>query len=170
MKPFTLIFTFLVVVIFTGCSDTSNVSPSSMQPAFQAVNDNQATILQKGKNKTSCSVCGMYLPKYYKTNHASKLKGGEVKQYCSLHCLIHDNEVNKNDLYHVMVVDVKSLKFISAQNAYYVVGSDRPGTMSHISKYAFAKRKDADSFAKKYGGSVMNFYDAYTVAYKDFLR
>ena len=43
-----------------------------------------------------------------------------------------------------------------------------PGTMTRYSKYAFAKRKDADAFAKKHGGHVMNFYDAYTVAIQDF--
>ncbi|MGC9351633.1 MAG: nitrous oxide reductase accessory protein NosL, partial [Sulfurovum sp.] len=57
-----------------------------------------------------------------------------------------------------------------AQSAYYVVGSMKEGTMTRFSKYAFAKREDADAFVKKYGGHVMNFYDAYTIAVQDFME
>jgi nitrous oxide reductase accessory protein NosL len=68
------------------------------------------------------------------------------------------------------VVDAKTLCFIPALSAYYVVGSNKPATMSKTSKYAFAKKSDAQAFAKAYGGKVMKFYDAYKVATKDFTR
>jgi len=112
----------------------------------------------------------MDLPTFYKTNHASISKENMVRQYCSLHCVVHDNEINRTDLYDLKVVDVTTLKFIPAQSAFYVVGSNREATMSNFSKYAFAKRKDADLFVKEYGGYVMNFYDAYTIAMQDFIQ
>ncbi|MGC9350642.1 MAG: nitrous oxide reductase accessory protein NosL, partial [Sulfurovum sp.] len=77
-----------------------------------------------------CIVCGMHLPTFYKTNHAATTKDNHIRQYCSLHCFVYDNEINEKDLYDVKVVDVTSLKFISAQSAYYVVGSMKEGTMT----------------------------------------
>jgi copper chaperone NosL len=168
MRFFTL-FILTVMLFVSGCSRNPPMTSAHLLPAFQTVPSNDAILLQQGDNRTSCAVCGTHLPSFYKTNHAATLKNGRQKQYCSLHCLVYDNEVNKTDLYDLKVVDVTTLKFIPAQSAYYVVGSDCPGTMSPISKYAFAKRSDADAFAKAYGGLVMNFYDAYTVAYEDFV-
>ena len=104
---------------------------------------------------------------FYKTNHAADTKDG-TKQYCSIHCVVQDNEMNKTDLKNLRVVDVTSLKFTQALEAYYVVGSSKPATMSKTSKYAFAKEEDAKAFAKEFGGKIMKFYDTYSVATKDF--
>jgi len=38
------------------------------------------------------------------------------------------------------------------------MGSDKPGTMSKTSKYAFGKKSDAEKFAKENGGKVMTYY------------
>lgn len=148
----------------------SEPSPAYLKTRFQSVPASQATLLQKGKQREHCVVCGMHLPTFYKTNHAATTKTDHIRQYCSLHCLVHDSEHNRSDLYSVQVVDVTTLKFISAQSAYYVVGSMKEGTMTRFSKYAFAKRADADAFVETYGGHVMNFYDAYTIAVQDFIQ
>jgi len=147
---------------------TASLFGAQMQmKLFQSVPQKKATILQKGKEKNFCSICGMKLPMFYKTNHAAKVNGKE-KQYCSLHCLVEDRELNHATLQHIEVVDTNSLKFIDANKAYYVVGSKKKGTMSMTSKYAFANKADAQAFAKKFGGKVMNFQEAYAEAKKDF--
>ncbi len=167
MKTLFLIIGFL---IFTGCASQSAKIDAAKSPAsFQKVLKKDATILQKGSNKYSCAICGMDLVSFYRTNHAANTKNG-VKQYCSLHCLVYDNEINHTDLMDVKVIDANSLKFISALKAWYVTGSKMPATMSAISKYAFSTKKAATSFAKKYGGEVMRFYDAYDIAIKDFTK
>ena len=168
MHPFTF-FMLIFTLFFSACNHTPAITSTQLMPGFQSVSKNKAIFFQHGSAKHICSVCSMDLSSFYKTNHASTLKDGTHRQYCSLHCLVHDNEINKTDLYDLKVVDVATLKFIPAQSAYYVVGSDRPATMSLVSKYAFAKREDANRFAKMYGGYVMNFYDAYTIAYEDFV-
>ena len=112
----------------------------------------------------------MHLQTFYKTNHAAETKTGTKKQYCSLHCVVHDNEINKTDLLNLKVVDTHSLKFIPASKAFYVVGSSKPGTMSRTSKYAFAKKSQAEAFAKKFGGKIMNLHDTYTESMKDSYR
>ena len=114
----------LLVLLFTGCTkDIATPQQKFFKARFQSVTDKQAIIVQKGKDRFSCTICGMHLPTFYETNHAAITKENHVRQYCSLHCIVHDNEINKIDLYDVKVVDVTTLKFISAQSAYYVVGS-----------------------------------------------
>ena len=128
-----------------------------MPTRFQSVSSNKAIILQEGKSKMFCPQCGMTLPMFYKTNHAAHTDG-KLKQYCSIHCLA-EAMTEGTKLTDIKVVDTTTLKFIDTNTASYVVGSSKPGTMSSISKYAFAKKEDAEAFAKKFGGKVMTFND-----------
>lgn len=126
----------------------------------------EGVLLQK-ENPAWCVVCGMNLKKFYKTNHAVKLKNGDYRQYCSIHCLAEDYPHIKNDIDKILVVDAKSGKFIEAKNAYYVVGSRIKGTMSPVSKIAFATKEDAEAFAKEYGGEIKRFDEVFSQALKD---
>ncbi|WP_421716853.1 nitrous oxide reductase accessory protein NosL [Arcobacter arenosus] len=134
---------------------------------FQTVSFKDATLIQEGKDKTSGVVCGMNLPMFYKTNHSATLDG-KPRQYCSIHCLTEDLKIKKLSLKNIKVVDVTTLKFIDAKSAFYVVGSRQKGTMSMVSKYAFANKKDAFVFSKKYGGEVVDFQKAMEKAMEDF--
>ena len=123
---------------------------------YRSVPMQKATILQTGKAKKFCTVCGMTLPMFYKTNHAATIDG-KTHQYCSIHCM-HEEAMQK--ALHVknpQVVDNNTLKFIKSEDAFYVVGSNKPATMSTISKYAFGTKKTADTFANKFGGVVMSY-------------
>lgn len=131
---------------------------------YQSVPEHQAQLLQKGDTKRYCPSCGMDLVKFYRTSYALK-KGDHTYQYCSLHCLIEANP--DTDLIHAKVVDQKSLKFINAHDAYYVVGSTKPGTMTTNSKYAFGLKEDATAFAKAYGGKILNFHEVLKIATAD---
>jgi len=153
--------TLLIALLVTGSLFAVSMT------MFQSVTPEQATLLQSGKTKKFCPVCGMTLNMFYKTNHAAEHDGHE-KQYCSIHCLVEDKELNHLNLKNIKVVDVTSLKFIDAPKAYYVVGSKKKGTMSMVSKYAFAKLEDAAKFAQENGGKVMDFNGAYMEARKDF--
>jgi nitrous oxide reductase accessory protein NosL len=139
-----------------------------MKKMFQTVDAKDAILVQKGPQKEHCAICGMNLIKFYKTSHAAKLEGKNV-QYCSIHCLTaHINE--GAELENPMVVDVISLKFIPVTEAFYVVGSDVPGTMTPISKYAFKSLNAAKAFQKKHGGKILDFYSAWQEAKKDFKK
>jgi nitrous oxide reductase accessory protein NosL len=167
MKQTWLTITLFLGLLLSGCGEAT---PKHMGKRFQSVPESKAKIVQKGENRDACAICGMHLATFYKTNHAATLKDGSKRQYCSLHCVVHDNEINKTDLANLKVVDAKTLRFIPALSAYYVVGSRKPATMSKTSKYAFAKKSDAEAFAKANGGKIMKFYDAYGVATRDFGR
>ena len=133
---------------------------------FQMVPVEKAELLQSGKGKLYCPNCGMNLVKFYKTSHAKKQKDGSTHQYCSMHCLVEANGAVSD----AKVVDVKSLKFIDASKATYVVGSSQKGTMTMNSKYAFKTKTDAESFAKENGGKLMTFADAAKTASADIAK
>jgi len=136
-----------------------------MPTRFQSVDVSKAQIVQDGKAKMSCTVCGMNLPKFYKTNHASDVDG-KKHQFCSIHCLAKTmNEGKKVE--KMQVVNNEDLKFIDAKKAWYVVGSSKAGTMSKVSKYAFAHVVKAKAFAKEFGGKVMNFNATLALAKKE---
>ncbi len=168
MKKITLLATVFATLFFVGCTDSSTATPKHSKTRFQTVPANQAILVQTGKGRESCVICGMNLPTFYKTNHTAETKTGTKKQYCSLHCVVEDNEINKTDLVNVKAVNTNTLKFIPAHKAFYVVGSSKPATMSRTSKYAFSKKSEADTFAKQFGGKVMNLHDTYTESMKDF--
>ncbi len=167
-----LILISLSLVIITGCSSIApkKVASSKVKKTthkrFQSVSKEEAILLQKGKNREYCHICGMNLVKFYKTSHAAKENGVE-HQYCSIHCLSKDIK-DGAQLENPQVVDVSSLKFIPVTEAYYVVGSKKPATMSRVSKYAFKSLADAKAFQAQNGGKIVDFYSAWQIAKKDF--
>ncbi|QFR43506.1 nitrous oxide reductase accessory protein NosL [Sulfurimonas xiamenensis] len=121
-------------------------------------------LVQKGAQKDWCPVCGMKLGMFYKTSHASKIQNNKDRQYCSIRCLVVDMQEYDINLDDVKVVDVKSQKLIDASSAFYVVGSDVPGTMTKVSKLAFADKKAAEDFSDEHGGKIVDFKTALKMA------
>jgi len=163
---------FRIYAMFTygsgngGHSHHGSTHGASMGKMYQSVEPSKAIILQNGENRTACSRCGMKLPMFYKTNHAAKTEDGTTHQYCSIHCLAEHKHHEKTS--DEIVVNQTTLKFIEARNAFYVVGSSKKGTMSKISKYAFATKEAALSFSQKYGGEVKTYDEAFKIAEQDF--
>ncbi|DAB31169.1 MAG TPA: hypothetical protein CFH84_00090 [Sulfurimonas sp. UBA12504] len=153
-----------LVILMSSCGSHNSMSPK--QVLFQSVSEKDAILLQEGKEKRYCVRCGMDLVRFYKTSHAAEHEGKEL-QYCSIHCL-EEHLGEGVTLKNPRVVDVASLKFISIANAYYVVGSSKRGTMSRVSKYAFADAEEAKKFQKLYGGEIMKFDGAQAKAKEDF--
>jgi nitrous oxide reductase accessory protein NosL len=164
-----IILSMLLLLIVGGCVKEEGKPTTQKFKLFQTVDRKDAIILQKGDKKESCVICGMKLPMFYKTNHVAT-HNGEVRQYCSIHCLAEDRSINKTELSDIKVVAVDTLKFIPIKDATYVVGSDVRGTMSGLSKYAFKGRMSARRFASKHQGKIMNFDEAYQYALKDFAK
>jgi nitrous oxide reductase accessory protein NosL len=136
---------------------------------FQTVPKDKATILQSGRNKNTCTTCGMSLSRFYKVNHAAK-HDVQTKQFCSIHCLAKEKSIEHTSLEDILVVDFKTLKFIDTKSAYYVLGSKKRGVMTKTSKFAFASKEDAEAFMKENAGKIVGFDEAYKDALKDFKR
>lgn len=163
-----ILLTLLALGTLATFAQAEEAKPKKMTKMFQSVSKGEATLLQEGKAKPFCPECGMTLPMFYKTNHAATVDG-KVKQYCSIHCIVEDTQKGSK-LTDIQVVDVTSLKFISADKASYVLGSAKKGTMTMVSKYAFANKADAEAFAKENGGEVVDYSGAYKAAENDFAK
>ncbi len=135
---------------------------ANTQVDFRAVSKAEAVNVQNGKHKEFCSVCGMTLHSFYKTNFAANANGVE-KQYCSIVCLVEDEIVNNQKMKNIRVVDNLTMKMIDAKEASYVVGSNKPGTMSAVSIYGFGTIAGAKDFIGKNGGELKNFNDIYAM-------
>ena len=159
-KVLLIVLSLLVVNVALFASNQGEKADMKSKMRYTAVPAQKATLVQKGEEKAYCPVCGMTLPMFYKTSHAAKHNGVD-KQYCSIHCMVEDKEVNGSNLSMYKVVDNTSLKLIDANSAFYVVGSSKPATMAMVSKYAFASKVDAEAFAKENGGEIKNFDDVY---------
>ncbi len=143
-----------------------NINTLSAQSKFiKSAQTEHAVLLQTGQAKTWCPICGMNLKMFYKTNHALELADGNMHQYCSIRCLAIDLKDHPDQEAHAQVVDVKSEQFIAAKEAYYVIGSKVPGTMTRESKLAFRTKKDARQFSKKQGGkAILRFKETLELA------
>lgn len=131
---------------------------------FDKAATHEPELIQQGDAKAYCPICGMSLKQYYKTSHGVVLKNGTQKQYCSLRCLAADWDAIESNVTKVVVTDAVSEKLILAKEAHYVIGSKVPGTMSMVSKLAFADPKEAQAFQKEYGGEIVTFDVAFTKA------
>lgn len=152
------LITSIFLVLFCLITDIS------AKDSFSKKATKTPQLVQDGKEKMWCPVCGMSLKNFYKTSHTAKTKDGKPVQYCSIRCLVLDHHNGNSDIKDAKVVDVKSEKLISVYDAFYVVGSKVPGTMSKVSKLAFKSKDDAIEFSKKMGGKIVGFKEAYKMA------
>lgn len=176
-----ILFVALLGIGFIGCSKQApqpqqahkavkqaSKKQQKQYTRFQTVAPSKAIMMQSGEHRTSCAMCGMDLPTFYKTNYIAEDNNG-VHQYCSLHCLV-DHLNHGAELKNPKVIDVTTLRPIPVLQAYYVVDSDVKGTMSRVSKYAFGRYEDAVAFQKQHGGKIMDFNAALQAAKQDFAK
>ena len=78
---------------------------TNAQEMFQTVDLKEATLVKEDSSKEFCNVCGMNLPKYYKTNHVTEFKNGHKEQYCSIHCQAQIHEDYEDKIKNIQVVD-----------------------------------------------------------------
>lgn len=154
-------FLWLAIIVALVSSD---VFAKGEEKKFTKKASGEAQLIQDGKEKMWCPVCGMNLKMFYKTSHAAQHEDGKNRQYCSMRCLLVDMQEHEVDLKTIKVVDLTSEKLIDAITAYYVIDSKVPGTMTKVSKLAFAEKEDAQAFVDKMGGRIVNFDTALAAA------
>jgi nitrous oxide reductase accessory protein NosL len=113
-----------------------------------------------------CPNCGMNRNMWARTRHIFKNSEGE-HYTCSIHC-VADMSVRSGEAPEDVRVAVylHPKKMISGAQAWYVVGSKAPGTMTMVSKPAFGSKSDAEAFAAQCGGKVVQFPQALAAAEK----
>jgi hypothetical protein len=114
----------------------------------------------QAKEQKWCPLCSMNLKMFWKTSHWLTFSNGERVGYCSIHCAskVYQERPTKIDRWEVVDFDSKSL--IDARKAHFLIGSDLPGTMTPVSKLAFASREVVEKYQKAHGGTIGTLDDA----------
>ncbi|MEW6428550.1 MAG: nitrous oxide reductase accessory protein NosL [Thermodesulfobacteriota bacterium] len=119
---------------------------------------------EKVTENSSCANCGMDRNMWARTRY-SFFDSKDTYYTCSINCVAVISAKNNEDPQGVMVaLYLEPARVIPAEEAYFVVGSSAPGTMTANSKLAFASEADAAAFAEKKGGKVMRFPEALAIA------
>jgi len=114
------------------------------------------------QERPSCRVCGMYIDQYQKSAAELVYKDGKKEYTCGVACMLREVEDagGISAFESVKVHDWVSGKLIDAEEATYVVGSKVIPDM--VPNYiAFANRDEAEAFAAKEGGDVLDFHIAF---------
>jgi len=114
-----------------------------------------------------CPLCSMNLRMFWKTNHRLTFADGTKAQTCSIHCaaIIYQKRAAEIDKWEA--VDYDTERFINAKEAYFLIGSDLPGTMTAVSKLAFKSERTAKEYQNDHGGTIDTFDDALNRALAD---
>ena len=111
-----------------------------------------------------CENCGMARPMWARTWKTFENSKG-AHEVCSFTCLAKIAVKDAESPTNVKVALYRDPKTMSAaENAYYVVGSKAKGTMTKVSKLAFASQKEAEEFAGTCGGEAMDFQKTFKIA------
>lgn len=112
--------------------------------------------------RENCAVCGMYIDQYEKSSAELVRKDGTTEHTCGVACMLREVEDagGISAFKSVKVHDWVTGKLVDAETATYVIGSKVIPDM--VPNYiAFANRDEAEAFAAKEGGDVIDFNIAY---------
>ncbi len=120
--------------------------------------------------KDTCPVCGMFVAKYpewvatvlYKDKHAHHFDGAKdfFKYYLDYQKWAPNH--NKQHIEKIIVTEYYGLNKISAQKAWYVIGSDVLGPMGH-ELIPLATEADAKEFKRDHSGMRILRFDEVTL-------
>lgn len=124
-----------------------------------------------------CRYCGMERAKFSHTRHLLVYDDDSVEGTCSIHCAAISLSLNLDRGPKAIYVgdagaadEIKPL--VLADKASYVIDASKPGTMTKVSKFAYADKAKAEAAAKaeasaKAGAKLATFDEALKAAYLD---
>lgn len=115
-----------------------------------------------------CFHCGMQKAKFGHSWMVIEDESGRRTGVCSIHCAAVELVVNKDALIKMITVgDFYTHEQTDAYKAYWVIGGDLPGVMTHNAKWAFQKEADAKTFIQQHGGQQAVFEEVIRTAFSD---
>ena len=133
--------------------------------------DKQLAMVQKAvaiESGEECHLCGMIITNFAgpKGELYRKEQQNTVHKFCSTRDMFsyYLDPENRRNVSVMYVHDMSKMPweapddgyFINAKNAWFVTGSSKSGAMGKTLA-SFSKQKDVESFAREYGGKVLNF-------------
>lgn len=119
------------------------------------------------KMAPSCKYCGMDRTKFAHSRMLVTYDDGSKVGTCSLHCTAIDLSMNIDKTPMVIEVgDYISKRLIDAEQAYWVIGGNKPGVMTKQAAWAFGNRVYAEKFIREHTGILATFDEAMKAAYE----
>lgn len=117
-----------------------------------------------------CPYCGMDRVQWSHSRHLVHYDDGLVDGTCSLHCLAISLSINMDRGPAAIYAadfgsDAEVRALIPVDEAFYLIGSKLKGTMSRISKMAFASEAAAKAAQAEHGGELAGFDGALRATY-----
>jgi nitrous oxide reductase accessory protein NosL len=123
---------------------------------------------EKVEAPDACVHCGMDRTKFGHSRMIVTYTDGSSAGTCSLNCIVTDLSKNKEKTAKTFqVADYNTRKLIDAKSASWVIGGTKKGVMTPVAKWAFADKKDAETFIKANGGKPATFDEALKAAEKE---
>jgi len=116
----------------------------------------------------TCQYCGMDRTKFAHTRMLVTYDDGTKVGTCSIHCLALELSIQTGKTpVSIEVGDYILKKLIDAEQAYWVIGGNKPGVMTKQGAWAFAKKVYAEKFIREHGGTLATFEEAMQAAYEN---
>jgi len=120
---------------------------------------------EPAEHEKECRQCGMNLDTSAQTMMLVSYVDGTVSKLCSLRCAVDEMDHHKGkQVKSLLVADYKTGDLIDARTASWVVGGRRNGGMNSPAKWAFARKEDAETFARENGGEQSTFDQVLIIA------
>jgi copper chaperone NosL len=129
------------------------------------------------KKYPRCRYCGMERAKFSHTRHLLVYEDDSVEGTCSIHCASISLSLNMDRgpkaIYAGDAGAAEEIKpLVLVDKATYVIDPSKPGTMTKVSKFAYADQAKAEEAAKtdasaKAGAKLVKFEEALKAAYLD---
>ena len=119
----------------------------------------------------ACPLCGMDRAKFAHSRVYIQYESGPSLGTCSIHCAAIRMAVDLDKMpVSIQVGDYQTKKLIDAENAFWVIGGDKPGVMTMRAKWAFEKKADADRFIQSSGAAPASFDDVLEATFADMYK
>ncbi|MCB1758928.1 MAG: nitrous oxide reductase accessory protein NosL [Gammaproteobacteria bacterium] len=127
------------------------------------------------KKYPRCPYCGMNREKWHHSRHLVHYDDGLVDGTCSIHCLAISLSLNLDRgpkaIYAADFGSKEAIKpLVNVDTATYLIGAQLKGTMSSVSKMAFASAVRAQAVQAAKGGETASFDQALEQAYLGMAR
>lgn len=118
----------------------------------------------------SCKRCGMDRTKFAHSRMVVTYTDGSSAGTCSINCVVTDVKESGKVVASFQVADYNTKKLIDAKTATWVIGGTKKGVMTRVAKWAFAEKKDAESFIKANGGKLGSFDETLKAAEREGMK
>ncbi|WP_428774548.1 nitrous oxide reductase accessory protein NosL [Vibrio sp.] len=151
--PFKTTLLIGLAALMSGCGDNEQQQMVRQAAAIEAADE--------------CHLCGMVIANFPgPKGEAYEKEQQSIDKFCStrdLFAYILQPE-NKRQIQQVFVHDMSKTPwqkpddeyFIDAKSAWYVIGSEKKGSMGETLA-SFGEKSDAEAFSKEFGGKVYSF-------------